>query len=125
MYTIIRKPLYRLTTILLLSITASISPQPSSASLEVLEKAFELNQKQIISLPRTNPGRLSIRPCDDCEAVVLRIYNTRFFVDEMQVQNLAEWLAEEAGASKNTALYYVFYRPEDNTVTRLVLDKGP
>jgi hypothetical protein len=96
------------------------------ASLDVLEQAYELEPGQIIALPGHSAGRLSIRLCESCEAIVLRADGqTRYYVDQSRsAVPLNDWLAQVADADDELTLFYVFYHDEDKIVTRIVLDTG-
>jgi hypothetical protein len=112
-----------ITTLILGLFTAG---RTAHASLDVLEQAYELEPRQIISLPGHAAGRLSIRPCESCEAVVLRADGqTRYYVGQSRsAVSLNDWLAKVADADDELTLFYVFYRDEDKIVTRIVLDTG-
>jgi len=94
------------------------------ASLIILEKTYELKREQIISLPRSAGGQLSIRACRDCEAAILRVNgNTRYYLHSSTTElTLADWVAEDANTSNKDKLVYVFYTPDDRIVTRMILD---
>jgi len=105
-----------------LVLTASVA----FASLEVLEKAYELKRDQVISLPRSAGGQLSIRTCRKCDAIVLRVNgDTRYYLSPSPIDlPLKDWLAEDASAGDKGKFIYVFYGVNDNIVTRMVLDTG-
>ena len=71
-------------------------------------------------------GQLSFRTCRECEAIVLRVDGeTRYYPQlEAAPLPLKDWLAEDANTSNKGKLVYVFYRPGDRVVTRVVLDAG-
>ena len=92
----------------------------------MLERAYELRRDQVVSLPRSASGQIAIRKCAECDAIVLRVNsNTRYYSRPSPVAlSLADWLAADAESSKRDGFVYVFYRPEDRFVTRIVLDSN-
>jgi hypothetical protein len=97
------------------------------AALEIIEDAIEVAPRQI-EWPTYDQGRLVVRPCPGCAVVALTVneqtdYYLGFSNSELSRQELIS-KANNSGNSENT-LVYVFYRAENQQVTRVVLDLGP
>ena len=113
--------------LILLAAMALSSATIARAALEVIEDAIEVSPRQI-EWPTYDLGRLVVRPCRDCETVSLTVndqtgYYLGFNKPGLSRQELIS-KATNSGSSKN-ALVYLFYRPENKHVTRIVLDLGP
>lgn len=99
----------------------------AQAALEIVEDAFEVTPRQI-EWPTYDEGRLVVRPCSGCEAVALTVsdqtgYYLGFDSPRLSRQELIS-KATTGGNSENSFVY-LFYRPENKQVTRVVLDLGP
>ena len=98
----------------------------AQAALEIVENAFEVTPGQI-EWPTYDDGRLVVTPCRGCEAVVLTVsdqtvYFLGFSGPGLSRQDLI--LKATSGSNFRNSMVYLFYRPEDRQVTRIVLDVG-
>lgn len=85
--------------------------------LEVVERSFESSTAEV-RIPAAENASLSMRHCPDCPLVTLRITpQTLFFVDEEQVTQAEFRKAADRGRTSMT----VFYLPESEDVTRIVM----
>ena len=109
-----------------LTVTLAAVTQVAVADMRVAEKAYELDRSQIVTLPSPGATRLAVRKCASCAADVLSINGaTRYFVRPSKAAlPLSDWLVADAAIAEDEKLYYVFYRPGDRVVTRIVLDAG-
>lgn len=97
------------------------------AALEIVEEAFEVTPRQI-EWPTYDEGRLVVRPCSGCEAVALTVSDQTGYYDGFNSPRLSrQELIRKAtsGGNFQNSMVYLFYRPEDRQVTRVVLDQGP
>lgn len=97
------------------------------AALEIVEDAFEVTPRQI-EWPTYDEGRLVVRPCSGCEAVALTVSDqTGYYVGFNSPRLSRQALIQKAtsGGNFENSMVYLFYRPEDRQVTRVVLDQGP
>ncbi len=121
------KALNFLLLLIVMAATAFTSANTARAALEIVENAFEVTPRQI-EWPTYDEGRLVVRPCHGCEAVALTVndqtvYYLGFTNPRLSRQELIR-KATSSGNSKYT-MVYLFYRPENRQVTRIVLDLGP
>jgi uncharacterized protein YaiE (UPF0345 family) len=97
------------------------------AALEIVEDAFEVTPGQI-EWPTYDEGRLVVHPCPGCEAVALTVnHQTGYYLGFTNPGLSRQELIRKATSSGNSEniLVYLFYRPENRQVTRVVLDMGP
>ncbi len=97
------------------------------AALEIIEEAFEVTPRQI-EWPTYDEGRLVVHPCPGCEAVALTVSDqTGYFLGFTSPRLSRQELIRKAtsGGTFENGMVYLFYRPEDRQVTRVVLDPGP
>ena len=102
--------------------------QTTQAALEIVEDAIEVTPRQI-EWPSYDDGRLIVRSCRDCEAVVLTVNaeTTEYFPEGFAgLPQSRQELIRKATSGRNVAnsMVYLFYSPEDGQVTRVVLDLG-
>jgi hypothetical protein len=114
----------RLTRLALATLVVFGSPQVS-ATLGVIEQAYELNRSQV-QLPTTPEGGLAVRPCPGCRPVVLRVNTaTSWFSSPGTRQpagQAAVLAAFRVAANNPNTLVYVYYDPQTLRVKRVVLD---
>ena len=114
----------RLTQLALATLLVLSSPQ-ASATLGVIEQAYELNRSQV-QLPTTPEGGLAVRPCPGCRPVILRVNAaTSWFASPGTRQpagQAAVLAAFRVAATNPNALVYVYYEPQTLRVKRVVLD---
>lgn len=95
------------------------------AAIRQIEQAFELSPAQI-ELPARPDAQLTIRPCDGCRIVALRVTAaTRWYTSlaERQPAGQATLLEIFRTASNDPqTLVHVFYEPQTLRVSRVVLD---
>lgn len=99
----------------------------AGAALEIIEEALEVTPRQI-EWPTYDQGRLVVRPCSDCDAVTLTVNDqTGYYLGFSNPGLSRQELIQKANnrAHSKTTLVYLFYRPENRQVTRVVLDLGP
>lgn len=112
----------RILTGIALTLVISIEAQ---ATLERIEEAFELDLTQV-TLPRHEAGRVVIRQCSACQAVVLRVdENTTYHIghrrNAVPLQDLIE--AAASTTRRKEALLYVMYSTVSGVVTRITLSR--
>ncbi len=113
----------RRSTRILAALAAGFLVTPVVANLPVMveiEDAYEVASGDVIP-PRDAVGHLILKPCDDCDSVVLNVNaRSQAFVgsDEVSFREL-----QEAATEASESPMYVFYTPDDKTVTRVVLDR--
>lgn len=115
----------RLTQLALATLLVLSSLQEASASLGVIEQAYELNRSQV-QLPTTPEGGLAVRPCPGCRPVILRVNTaTSWFASPGTRQpagQAAVLAAFRVAATNPNTLVYVYYEPRTLRVKRVVLD---
>lgn len=95
-------------------VTAAAGAQ---APLRTVEECLETGT-DLVALPGAAGGTLSATGCRGCESLRLKFdQRTRYFIGKEQVP----YARLREAASKGTVRLYVFYRPNDKTLTRLRL----
>lgn len=95
----------------------------ASAALTLVERAFEITASQL-TLPLVESGLVVVAPCSDCKAVTLRATpETLYFAASSggEALTLAEMREAVRAPGADRELLFVFYRVEDNIVTRIEL----
>ena len=92
----------------------------SLATLDIVEGAAEATAANT-KLPRHTAGQVIVRQCNGCEPSIWRVNaDTQYYVGmDTQPVALADLLA--AADSGQQEIVYVFYKPDTNEVTRIVL----
>ena len=92
----------------------------SSAALDALEDGYELHVDEV-SLPAHAAGRIVIRQCATCEALVHRVDEQTTY--HIGVRSAPVTLADfkYAVSAGDGELLYVFFKPETGVVTRVTL----
>lgn len=116
-----------LIAMMMLAVILLVWTRATSAALVATEQAYELDASQIERWPLGDDGSLILRPCGGCDRVVLRVnaetrYGRSLSGPAMTREELLQ--LKSTGAVSGDTLVYVFYRPDDGVVTRLVLDVG-
>ena len=97
---------------------------PAIAALVVVEDAYELSARDVERWPLGDTASLVVRPCDTCERVYLRVTEeTAYFHGangpQITRRNLSD--ARALGQIKPDASLTVFYQPDNQQVTRIVV----
>ncbi len=115
-------PVGRLAAAALLVFSVS---QQASATLRVIEQAYELTRNQV-QLPTTPEGGLTVRPCPTCRPVSLRVSAATTWFNRPGTRQPAGQAAVleafRAAATNPKTLVYVYYEPQTRRVKRVVLD---
>jgi len=106
--------------ITLTTLTILISGSTFGA-LEELEKVAELSISGI-HLPTGTAGQVVYRECSGCEPVIWQINAATTFHVGVNTKPVPLADLRQAVGSKKYDLIYVFYVPDSDTVTRIVLD---
>jgi hypothetical protein len=89
----------------------------AQAPLRTVEECLETGT-DLVTLPGAAGGTLSATGCRGCESLRLKFdQRTRYFIGK----ELVPYARLREAASKGTVRLYVFYRPNDKTLTRLRL----
>jgi len=109
----------------LAGLLAVLAALPAGAALRTIEQAYELRRDQV-QLPAGPAGKMTVRPCDGCRPVALRVTSaTRWYErpggGEPSGQ-AAVLAAFRAAAAKPGMLVYIYYEPGSRRVRRVVLD---
>jgi len=92
----------------------------ASATLNILEQVAEADAANT-TLPRSTAGQVVVRQCNGCKPSVWRVNAATSYYVGMDTQPvaLADLLA--AATSGQQEMVYVFFKPDTNEVTRIVL----
>ena len=107
--------------LLILSLAFTVTGQ---AALEVREEAHELKAEQIMHWPLRAGDSLTFRPCGECAIESLKVTEqTRFATGfGSAVISLADLLRQKSLLRSGTEhVIAVFYLPEEQRITRLIL----
>lgn len=89
----------------------------AQAPLGTIEECLETGT-DLVALPGAASGTLSATGCRGCETLRLKFdQRTRYYIGK----ELVPYARLREAASKGTVRLYVFYRPNDKTLTRLRL----
>lgn len=96
----------------------------AQAALEVVEEAWELSADQVLRWPLRAGDRLVIQPCETCDTSALQVtedtrYSTGFRAPDMSLQDLLREKSRQGGRSDY--LVILFYTPDEQQVTRIIL----
>lgn len=114
---------------LLITVAAALLTLPgvSNAALEMLEDATELPIKGV-QLPGSTAGQLVFRNCSGCAPAIWRVAQDTRYESFMPAEaggarevTLSE--LRQAFASEQADRLVVFYKPDTNEVTRLLLSR--
>ena len=97
----------------------------AQAALRALEEAYELNASLVERWPSSDVGSLVLRPCPNCEPVMLRVDANTLYRLGMRgaVITRAELVERQALLrDRRNTFVYVFYEPGSRIATRVVLD---
>ena len=105
----------------LLSVVLTVVSLPAWAALDALEQAYELGLNQV-RLPAHSASQVVVRSCADCAPVLLPVSTeTRYYLKYGQPAVALDKFLAEAASRPRDGLVTVFYKPEDGSVTRIVL----
>ena len=122
-------PVFARTAVLIRTMTLAIIlltwGQVTQAALQATEQAYELNVHMVERWPLGDEGSIVLYPCEDCDRVVLRVnaatrYGNSLSGPDISRNELLQLKATLSGGQD--AFVYIFYRPDDQTATRIVLD---
>lgn len=116
----------RAATVVLTIFTTSFLTWVSSAgaALQVVEQSYELRANAIERWPLGDDDSIVLRPCGDCESVVLRVNAQTNYGRNFSGSFLTrtEFMRSKGSvANLRNAYIFVFFRPDDKTVTRIIL----
>lgn len=107
--------LIRAMTTLVLGLLVAFNAQ---AYLKVLEEAIEATTREIRLPERGSSNTIVVRQCPGCTPLLLRLHEgTKYYIDKREVP----YEELRALARKVEAGLYVFYDPENEHITRMVL----
>ena len=109
----------------MLTVLLTVWPRASLAALVATEQAYEVEATQIERWPLGDNGSLVLRPCDSCELVTLTVTPETKYRRSSSGMNITreEFLAAKAQIRDlDDAYVFLFYRPDDGIVNRIVLD---
>ncbi|NND36298.1 MAG: hypothetical protein HKN81_04095 [Gammaproteobacteria bacterium] len=114
-----------LIAMMMLAVIMLVWNRATNAALQLVEQTYEIDSTSIERWPLAGDGNLIIRPCEGCDSVILKVdadtrYLTSFGGTAISLEELLELKTQIRGRSGVDA--FVFYRADDSTVTRLVLD---
>lgn len=115
----------RLAAILLPALLAPL--QATQAALEATEQAYELMADQVERWPLADNASVVFRPCRSCDRMVLAVDAATRYGRSLSGRDITrdELLRMKSILTDaNDTFVYIFYRPEDATATRIVLDVG-
>ena len=114
-----------LIAMMMLAVILLVWTRSTNAALNLIEQAYEIDSTSIERWPLGADGNLILKPCEACDSVILNVdantrYATSFRGAAISLEELLELKTQIRGRKGINA--YVFYRAEDNSVTRLILD---
>jgi hypothetical protein len=110
---------------MMLAVILLVWNRSANAALNVIEQAYEIDSTSIERWPLAADGNLILKPCESCESVILNVdANTRYATSFGGAAiSLEEILKLKTRIRGRKGVYaYVFYRAEDSSLTRLILD---
>ncbi|MFQ5636210.1 MAG: hypothetical protein ACE5G3_12885 [Gammaproteobacteria bacterium] len=110
---------------MMLAVILLVWARATQAALGVVEQAYEIELWMVERWPLGDAGSIVLRPCEECSSVVLRVSADTAYRRSGSAVNISreEMLRIKAMLGSDTgALVYVYYRPDDDTATRIVLD---
>jgi len=90
------------------------------AALDILEQAVEADVSDT-TLPTHTAGSVVVRECTGCEPLVWRVNAASSYYIGSRSHPVALGELRAAAASGQHEMLYVFYKPDTNVVTRIVL----
>lgn len=93
------------------------------ADMKNIENAYEVSAQQV-SLPSVATGQLVVTSCSGCKPVTLRVTEATQFLVGGSAVSLAQMREALHGPGAGKRLLTVFYRLDNNVVTRVVLSAG-
>ena len=116
-----------LLAMMMLAVILLVWTRATHAALEAMEQAYEVDASRIERWPLGDQGSLVLRPCESCDSVTLTVTpNTRYRSSQSSLNITREELLQVKAMIRDLddAFVYVFYRPDDGVVNRIVLDAG-
>jgi hypothetical protein len=119
------KSLNVLITMTMLAVILLVWTRATNAALERVEDAYELRLEQVERWPLADSTNIVVRPCSRCDRVVLQVNAATRYSNGLRGADIGR---EELLRVKSTirdrdnTFVYIFYRPENSSVTRIVLD---
>ncbi|GIK34365.1 MAG: hypothetical protein BroJett010_09240 [Gammaproteobacteria bacterium] len=93
------------------------------AGMKNIENAYEVTAQQV-SLPAVATGQLVVTSCSGCKPVTLRVTEATQFLAAGTAVSLEQMREALHGPGAGKRLLTVFYRLDNNVVTRVVLSAG-
>lgn len=93
------------------------------AGMKNIENAYEATAQQV-SLPSVATGQLVVTGCSGCKPVTLRVTEATQFLAAGTAVSLAQMRDALRAPGAGQRLLTVFYRLDNNVVTRVVLSAG-
>ncbi|MBT8442260.1 MAG: hypothetical protein KJO76_07735 [Gammaproteobacteria bacterium] len=90
------------------------------AALDILELAIEADVSNT-KFPSGTAGQVAVRQCTGCEPQVWRVHAATSYHIGMRTRPVALDELRAAAASGQHEMVYVFYKPDTDEVTRVVL----
>lgn len=90
------------------------------AALDIMEQAVEADVSDT-KFPSHSAGQVVVRECTGCEPQVWRVNAATSYHIGMRTQPVALAELRAAAASGQHEMVYVFYKPDTDEVTRVVL----
>jgi hypothetical protein len=112
---------------MMLGVILLVWNRSTQAALETIEQSYELTANLVERWPIGDDAHIVLRRCGGCEPVMLRVdaatrYGRSLLGRDITRDELLRLKATLRDADKT--FVYVFYRPDDGTVTYFVLDVG-
>ena len=112
---------------MMLAVILLVWTRGAQAALVATEQAYELTVDQVERWPLSDNGRIVLRACATCETVALSVdANTTYRSSQSSLNITREEMLQIKSMLGNPddAFLYIFYRPDDDIATRIVLDTG-
>ncbi len=95
----------------------------AQTAMVFLEDSYELDP-DLVTLPRLDSGQVSFRECRTCDSISLRVdHNTNYHIG-IDTPGVTRADLYEAASGDDARGIYVFFEPESQLATRIVLSTG-
>ncbi len=95
----------------------------AQTAMVFLEDSYELDP-DLVNLPRLDSGQVSFRECRTCDSISLRVdHNTNYYIG-INAPSVTRADLYEAANGDDARGIYVFFEPESQLTTRIVLSTG-
>jgi len=114
-----------LITIIMLAVILLVWTRATHSALESTVQSYELNASLVERWPLGDVGTIVFRKCDNCDQVILAVDGaTRYLlkiggspVGRDELLRVKSMITDQTDAD-----VYIFYRTDDDTATRVILD---